>query len=44
MKEKKPSGSDKSGDKPVLKPKHPKTKGAPDNQDPEAQYEEKDES
>ena len=29
---------------PPLKPKNPDTKGAPNDQDPEAQYEDKDES
>ncbi len=29
---------------PPLKPKHPDTKGAPDDNDPQAQYEDKDES
>ncbi len=29
---------------PPLKPKHPDTKGAPNDQDPRAQYEDKDES
>ena len=29
---------------PPLKPKHPDTKGAPDNNDPNAQYEDKSES
>ena len=29
---------------PPLKPKHPDTKGAPDDNDPNAQYEDKDES
>ena len=29
---------------PPLKPKHPLTEGAPDDRDPKAQYEDKDES
>jgi hypothetical protein len=29
---------------PPLKPKHPDTEGAPDDKDPKAQYEDKDES
>ncbi|HEX4138890.1 MAG TPA: hypothetical protein VHY09_00965 [Candidatus Methylacidiphilales bacterium] len=29
---------------PPLKPKHPNTEGAPDDRDPHAQYEDKDES
>ncbi len=29
---------------PPLKPKHPNTEGAPDDNDPNAQYEDKDES
>jgi hypothetical protein len=35
---------DKSAPQPPLKPKNPDTKGAPNDKDPEAQYEEKDES
>jgi len=42
-KEKKPS-SRKSQPNPTLKPKHPDTTGAPDDNNPQAQYEDKDES
>jgi hypothetical protein len=41
--EKRPTDK-KSPPHPPLKPKHPDTRGAPDDHDPNAQYEDKDES
>jgi hypothetical protein len=43
MKTRKPAQK-KSPPHPPLKPKHPNTEGAPDDRDPNAQYEDKDES
>jgi hypothetical protein len=40
----KPAPKPKKETQPPLKPKHPHTEGAPDNNDPKAQYENKDES
>jgi len=45
MNTKKQNPKDKKSDNPrPLKPKHPHTEGAPDDHDPKAQYEDKDES
>ena len=46
MKKSLPPAKDKETSKlhPPLKPKNPNTKGAPDDKDPSAQYEDKDES
>jgi hypothetical protein len=43
-KEEKPKQSKQQPPHAPLKPKNPDTKGSPDNSDPEAQYEDKDES
>jgi hypothetical protein len=44
MSDKKTTKSPKKQPNRPLKPKHPNTEGAPDNNDPKAQYEDKDES
>ena len=43
-KDKKQNKSKKAPPHPPFKPEHPNTKGAPNNQDREAQYEDKDNS
>jgi hypothetical protein len=40
----KPESKPKKQQRPPLKPKHPHTEGAPNDNDPKAQYENKDES
>jgi len=44
MKDKKPDRKKKGQPHPPLKPKKPNMEGAPDDNDPHAQYEDKDES